>query len=137
MASMKQNQFIKHLSINTTYQPFFYETPNNDLLVSNYDWPSPINIENNHKVNVNIQDLQFAKYLLSKIICEVIESENITLSKQEIYTRSKSVFNEIEPFNTVLNYLDMLDYLRITNGGKSGRKKIIVLNPKILQMFSN
>ncbi|MEO4054476.1 hypothetical protein [Solibacillus sp. CAU 1738] len=132
---MKQNQFLKHLSINTTYQPFFYETPNNDLLVSNYDWPSPINFETNHKVNVNIHDLQIAKYLLSKIICEAIESENITLSKQEIYTRSKSVFNEIEPFNKVLNYLDMLDYLRITNGGKSGRKKIIVLNPKILQAF--
>lgn len=123
---------LKLLNIDISYQPFFYVTSNNHFSVDRNGWPNPIKFEKDHNVNTSISDHQIAKYLLVKIIDIAFEVGNINLAKQTIYQRTKSYLKTIEQFNLVLNYLDMLNYVRIQNGGVSGRKKIVVLNPKIL-----
>ncbi|WP_274307972.1 hypothetical protein [Solibacillus daqui] len=129
---MKEILFFIRNEINTTYQSFIYETPVKDLLISNYEWPSPIDNKNDYPIVTFVTDPLIMEFLLNKILVTVKEKHTITLGKQEVYKRSKSIFKSIAPFNEALNYLDTLNYLRIGNGGKSGRKKIIVLNPKLL-----
>ncbi|MGE7923352.1 hypothetical protein ACQKND_09215 [Viridibacillus arvi] len=76
-----------------------------------------------------------AKLLLDKIIKVAQLSDNITLSKQVIYKKTKSVFSSIDQLNKALAYLSELGYIYLTSGGVSGRMQLILLNPKALSIL--
>lgn len=125
----------KLLNIDTSYQPFFFVTTDNEVLISNPDWPTPVPMDKDWMVNTHYYAHHIAYYLLSKIMFETIEAENIHLPKQTIYDRTRYAFKNVARFDEALKYLNLLNYLRVQNGGVSGRKKIVVLNPKVLDDF--
>lgn len=64
-------------------------------------------------------------------------TDNITLSKQVIYKKTKSLFSSIDQLNKALAYLYELGYIYLTTGGVSGRMQLILLNPKALSILGS
>lgn len=123
----------KLLNINTSYQPFFYETADNEILISNPDWPAPVPFNKDWMVNTSYDDHHTAFYLLSKIkYLSTNKVKDIHIPKQKIYNSTRYTFRKVARFDEALKYLNLLNYIRVQNGGVSGRQKIVVLNPKVL-----
>ena len=127
-----QNNISASTLFNAPHLSFFYINCNNKLCISETDWIDPIDLKKccplDSSGKIEIQ----AKLLLDKIIKVAEITDNITLSKQVIYKKTKSVFSSVDQLNKVLAYLSELGYIYLTSGGVSGRMRLILLNPKSL-----
>lgn len=73
--------------------------------------------------------IEDAKYVLNKILGE----EKLTLSKQDVWQKTKVRFEVVERLNQALRILETRSYIQLFLGGKSGRKECIRVNPLLFQ----
>lgn len=70
-----------------------------------------------------------AQYLLRKLELLTKEREKRKVTKQDLWQKTRKVFTTAPPFNLALKTLEERGFIQIDFGGKSGRKKFIVLSP--------
>lgn len=133
----KQNNFLASALTNVPHPSFFYINCNNKLCITETDWIDPIafkkccSIDSRGKIGIQ------AKLLLNKIIKVAQLTDNITLSKQVIYKKTKAMFSSVNQLNKALAYLCELGYIYLTSGGVSGRMQLILLNPKAISILES
>lgn len=127
-----QNNISAPALISASHPSFFYINCNNKLCITETDWIDPIDLKKCCSMDSSGKLGIQAKLLLDKIIKVAKLTDSITLSKQVIYKKTKSVFSSVDQLNKALTYLSELGYIYLTSGGVSGRMQLILLNPKAL-----
>ena len=130
-----QNNTTTSTLINAPHPSFFYINCNNKLCITETDWINPIDLKLCCPMNPNDKLGIQAELLLDKIIKVAQLTNNITLSKQVIYKKTKAMISSVNQLNKALAYLCELGYIYLTSGGVSGRMQLILLNPKAISIL--
>lgn len=77
--------------------------------------------------NTELNDM--AQYLLRKLELLTKEKEKRKVSQQDLWQKTKKIFTTAPSFNLALKTLEERGFIQFDYGGKSGRKKFIILSP--------